>query len=184
MADPALPGEDLLKKLLSLSDFTPEEDRAELVHSSIVEVRMGAAANLTDQALFRKWRLKTRSLRSADSPPTRLHGSKDRRCDSEWLNVESSVSAILDDNCVDALRWGRPGPNSRLPLRKAGQTATSARPQAGSKTIPGFGTELRDDAGEGHVLGKTIPFKRSRVRPKCGSNPSAVTSAIRPRFWD
>jgi len=45
--------EDLLEKLLHLSAFTPE-DLAELSHSRIPEVRIGAVANLTDQALLAK----------------------------------------------------------------------------------------------------------------------------------
>jgi Ankyrin repeats (3 copies) len=46
-------GEDLMAKLLHLSVFTPD-DLAELAHSSIPEVRGGAAANLTDQGLLGK----------------------------------------------------------------------------------------------------------------------------------
>jgi hypothetical protein len=44
-------GEDVLVKLLHLSAFSAE-DLAELAHSSIPEVRIGAAANLADQALL------------------------------------------------------------------------------------------------------------------------------------
>ena len=46
-------GEDLMAKLLHLSVFTPD-DLAELAHSSIPEVRSGAAANLIDQGLLGK----------------------------------------------------------------------------------------------------------------------------------
>jgi len=46
-------GADLMKKLLRLSAFTPE-DLADLAHSSIPEVRSGAVANITDQALLGK----------------------------------------------------------------------------------------------------------------------------------
>jgi hypothetical protein len=46
-------GESLLEKLLHLSVFT-SEDLAELIHSSIPEVVIGAVNNLTDQALLVK----------------------------------------------------------------------------------------------------------------------------------
>jgi hypothetical protein len=52
--------EDLLKTLLHLSAFTPQ-DLAELVQSNIVEVRLGAAANVTDQALLARVAIEDKS---------------------------------------------------------------------------------------------------------------------------
>jgi hypothetical protein len=44
-------GADLMKQLLQLGVFT-HDDLVELIHSYIPEVRIGAAANLTDQAVL------------------------------------------------------------------------------------------------------------------------------------
>jgi hypothetical protein len=92
-------GEDLLTRLLHLSVFTAD-DLAELAHSDIPEVRIGAAANLTDQALLSEVATKDADWRARKAAVENLTDqavlTKVARQDKAWQVRCSAVKRVID----------------------------------------------------------------------------------------
>lgn len=116
-------GEEVFVKLLSLKEFQPE-DLAELASSPIPEVRIGAAANLTDQTLLAKLaegdilRVRQTAVRSLKDQTT-LSKLAANHVDPEIRKL--AVEGLSDESALAAVAIG----NSNSDVRKTAVTKLS-----------------------------------------------------------